>query len=144
MTFTVQREPSVQGVTLGALYVNAAWLCWTLEDEIREVPGAPVEQWKVRGATAIPAGRYSLVLSFSQRFQRVLPEVKAVPGFTGIRIHSGNTIEDTDGCLIVGTGRAWNRVTGSRVALEKVLDWMNPQLDYVIEYRNPFSTEEHA
>lgn len=138
MTFTLQREPTTpRGVTLGALYINSAFLCWTLEDQIRELRDVPVEAWKVPGATAIPAGRYPVVLSSSRRFQRVLPELLGVPGFRGVRIHSGNTIEDTDGCVIVGTGRAWERVTGSRVALEKVLDWMNPHLTYHIDIRNP-------
>jgi hypothetical protein len=121
MELRVVREPTADDATFGALYVDGRWLLWTLEDTIREIPGEPVDAWKVRGQTAIPAGRYRLVLSRSQRFQRVLPEVLSVPGFTGVRIHSGNTIEDTDGCLLVGTGRAWGKVTGSRVAIELLM-----------------------
>ena len=143
MTLTVQREPTLDGATLGSLYLDGAWFCFTLEDRIREQPGVPVEQWKVPGTTAIPSGRYRLVLSLSARFQRILPEVLAVPGFRGIRIHSGNSLADTEGCLLVGSGRSWGRVTGSRVALEKLMAVLPDQM-HTIEFRNPYPIEEHA
>ena len=113
----VVREPSVDGTTMGALYVNGHWQCWTLEDEIRE-DERPVAEWKVAGKTAIPAGRYGVRLSLSNRFKRVLPELLDVPGFTGVRIHAGNTIEDTEGCLLVGRTRSNGRIVESRQAFE--------------------------
>jgi len=124
----LQREPSDTGATLGALYINDVWQCWTLEDAVREQPMglvtdrvAWVAAWKVRGSTAIPAGQYSVRLSLSQRFNRVLPELLDVPGFAGIRIHAGNTAVDTDGCILVGCDRAAQRVGRSGLALEKLL-----------------------
>jgi hypothetical protein len=120
------REPTLEGVTLGSLYLNGVWFCWVLEDAIREVPGVPVAQWKVRGQTAIPAGHYAFILSPSARFGRVLPELLKVPGFSAVRIHRGNTIEDTDGCLLVGTGRTARSVTGSRVAEVKLMQALTP------------------
>ena len=116
MNLRVIREPSINGATLGSLYVNGVWQCWTLEDAIREIPGQPVASWKVKGQTAIPAGRYALVITPSQRFQRPLPLLMDVPGFTGIRIHPGNTVADTEGCLLVGQDRQTGRVLRSRVA----------------------------
>ena len=121
MELRVIREPTVDQMTFGALHIDGHFFLWTLEDRIREVPGEPVETWKVRGQTAIPAGRYPGVLSRSHRFQRVLPELLKVPGFSGIRIHSGNTIADTEGCILVGQNRTTRNITGSRVALERVM-----------------------
>lgn len=121
MTLLVLRESTVEGVTLGSLYVNGHRFAETLEDPIREVVGVPVESWKVKGDTAIPLGTYPLALTFSNRFQRVLPEVLHVPGFTGIRIHAGNTVADTEGCLLVGSARSGRTVTGSKTALEKLM-----------------------
>lgn len=138
MRLTVLREPSVRGVTFSAVYVNGAFQCWGLEDVMREQPGLPVAAWKIPGQTAIPSGRYALVLSMSPRFQTALPEVLNVPGFTGIRIHAGNSAEDTDGCLLVGTGRTQKWVTGSRVALAALIERLEsvPE-DHTITYRNP-------
>ena len=113
----VVRELSVDGTTMGALYLNGHWQCWTVEDEIRE-DERPVAEWKIAGKTAIPAGRYGLRLSMSNRFKRVLPELLEVPGFTGVRIHAGNTIEDTEGCLLVGRTRSNGRIVESRQAFE--------------------------
>ena len=62
------------------------------------------------------------LLSLSQRFKKVLPELLAVPGFTGIRIHAGNTQADTAGCLLVGRVRAYDRVEESKLALMHVME----------------------
>ena len=118
MNLRVIREPSVKGATLGALYVNDVWQCWTLEDELREVPGQPVKAWKVPAQTAIPAGRYRILLTDSARFHRVLPLLVDVPGFTGVRIHSGNAIHDTEGCLLVGRTRRSGWIGESRLAFD--------------------------
>ena len=123
----VIREPSQFGTTLGSLYINGRWFCWTLEDEIREVPGQPVASWKVPRETAIPAGRYLVRLSMSNRFKRILPELLDVPGFVGVRAHRGNTHVDTEGCLIVGSGRTDRMVTGSAVAEQKLVDRLSAE-----------------
>jgi hypothetical protein len=73
--------------TIGTLYVNGKAECFTLEDVRREVKGRPVEEWKVPGETAIPAGVYNIVITPSNRFKRDLPLLENVPGFQGIRIH---------------------------------------------------------
>lgn len=77
-------------------------LCYTLEDEVREVPDVPVADWKIKSATAIPAGRYRLTLEYSQRFGPDTLTVHDVPGFSYIRMHAGNTEADTDGCPLLG------------------------------------------
>ena len=113
MLLQLEREPSTKKSTSGRLFVDGKFFCYTLEDVIRDV--------KVYGETAIPAGEYEVRLSPSPRFQKVLPEVLEVPNFVGIRIHAGNTAEDSHGCILVGSEQQKDKVLGSRVALEKLM-----------------------
>lgn len=94
MELLLQREPSNESCTIGKLFVDGEYLCFTLEDVVRPK--------KIYAETAIPAGRYKVVLTMSPRFKRVLPLLENVPGFEGIRIHSGNTADDTEGCILPG------------------------------------------
>lgn len=105
MEILVQREPSTLNSTAGTLMVDGVVECFTLEDVVREVPGKPVSTWKLAGKTAIPTGAYQVIIDFSDRFQRQMPHVLNVPGFDGVRIHSGNTAADTEGCILLGKQR---------------------------------------
>lgn len=119
MKFRLQRQPSRDNSTLGTLYVQKndgdayEFVCYTLEDVVRPV--------KVPGQTAIPVGEYVLQLSVSNRLSAILPELLDVPGFSGIRIHSGNTHADTFGCILVGLGSGVDNVSDSKAALRAVL-----------------------
>lgn len=88
-----------ENFTPGRMYFEGHAFCHTREDEDRflEDGGA-----KETGKTAIPRGKYRLITSESPRFGRILPEVLHVPDFTGVRIHGGNTAEDSGGCILVG------------------------------------------
>lgn len=97
--------------TIGELRIGEAFQCFTLEDIVRSA-GSP----KVPGATAIPSGRYEVILNHSQRFQQLMPLLLNVPGFQGIRIHSGNTDKDTEGCILVGRAKGLDMVLESRAA----------------------------
>lgn len=112
--------------TLGKLYLNGEFFAFTCEDVVRNMRGDCSK--KIKNETAIDAGRYEVILSFSNRFQKYLPLLLNVPCFEGIRIHGGNTAEDSEGCILVGAQgdmkeRIWNcagKVTGLVAALKAV------------------------
>ncbi len=110
------------GYTIGDLTINGIFFCNTLEDTIRKLVDLNKDgdfddknEGKVYGETAIPRGIYKVILSYSNRFKRILPELLSVKGFAGIRIHSGNKAVDTHGCILVGDNTEKGKVTGSRV-----------------------------
>jgi len=102
MQLTLKRRPSTDEATVGDLYIDDRHVCYTLEDVVREIPGAPVKDWKVKGKTAIPAGTYPVVLELSPKYGPDCLTIQNVPGFSYIRMHSGNTAEHTEGCLLLG------------------------------------------
>ena len=114
MKLTVVRTMCGATCTIGQLLVDGEHECYTLEDVVRP------DGEKVYGETAIPYGTYKVVITFSNRFQCDMPLLVGVPGFEGIRIHSGNTTSDTHGCLLVGTGHSGSSVTNSRVAYNRL------------------------
>lgn len=97
MKLRLERKIQLEHCTIGHLFVDDRFECFTLEDPEREV--------KVPGDTAIPGGMYKVIIDFSQHFQKDLPHILDVPGFEGVRIHPGNTDQDTEGCVLVG--KAW-------------------------------------
>lgn len=111
MRLTLKRTTFTTQSTIGELFVNGIRQCFVLEDIVRK-PGAA----KVPGKTAIPAGTYPVTITYSNRFRQLMPLLGNVPGFAGIRIHSGNTAADTEGCLLVGTTQSKDFVGNSRAA----------------------------
>lgn len=106
--------------TIGKLFVNGHYVCDTLEPTWRDVGiGRPGR--KVPGCTAIPEGRYAVAVSFSPKFGRWLPLLLNVPLFSGIRIHAGNTADDTRGCILPGFNRMVGRVADSRICERQIL-----------------------
>jgi heme-degrading monooxygenase HmoA len=105
----------------------------SLEDKERGLTsGIPVEAIKlvkIKGATAIPTGRYEVQISYSNRFKKLLPILLNVPGFEGIRIHSGNTHHDTEGCILIGNKKDADTVFESRIAMEAFMNWLEAELD---------------
>ena len=97
-------------------------MCYTLEDEVRERPGVPVSEWKIKGVTAIPAGVYEVVSQYSPRFGENTLTLLNVPGYTYIRMHAGATAADTEGCILLGMRVTATTIVGgtSRPALALV------------------------
>ena len=112
MRLKVLRTTFTNRSTIGELYVDDAFACFTLEDMVRPV--------KVPGMTAIPEGVYVMTVSFSSRFRRLLPEIHNVREFTGVRLHSGNTDADTEGCILVGQTKGADFIGNSRAAFNKL------------------------
>lgn len=108
--------------TISRLLIDLQFECFILEDVDRflkqSMPLEEIAAKKVHGKTAIPEGRYEVIITMSNRFKRRLPLLVNVPGFEGIRIHPGNTAADTEGCLLPGTGRGLDTVTSSRTAFD--------------------------
>lgn len=133
MKLKVIRNKLTDKCTLGGLYIDNKWFCYTLEDIIRE------DGVKVYGETAIPEGTYKVVLSMSNRFGIVMPEVLNVPNFKGIRIHPGNTNEDTHGCLLVGHKISGNTIEKSKDAFKMLMTILEPAFkkgEITIQYIN--------
>jgi len=112
MKLVLQRQPSTAHSTSGILSVDGVFECYTLEEVVRPR--------KLPGITAIPAGAYPVVLTTSVRFGRVMPLLQNVPGFSGVRIHTGNTASDTEGCILVGASEGVNFLGTSRPAFYRL------------------------
>ena len=123
--FVLTRVELDKDFTIGELSIGGHHIAWTVEDTVREIPGEPVETWKVHGQTAIPVGRYKIERTWSPRFQVTMPLLLDVPGFTGVRIHAGNTAADTDGCILPGLERTENGVRMSQLAYREILKWLD-------------------
>jgi hypothetical protein len=116
MRIILHRTEFFEKSTLGHLFVDDGFECWTLEDAVR--PMGPDGSGKVFGATAISSGTYKVTIDFSQKFQKNMIHILDVPWFTGIRIHSGNTDLNTEGCVLVGQERLGDDyIHGGSIAL---------------------------
>ncbi len=116
MELLIRRTDYSEESTIGELSVDSQFECYTLEDKVRPV--------KIAGKTAIPAGRYEIVINQSQRFGRLLPLFLNVPNFEGVRIHPGNTAADTEGCILVGRTKKDNSIGESRLAFDALFQKM--------------------
>ena len=125
MEIIVNRFEKRSHSVVSEMLINGIHECYILEDTDRGLDSSmllsEIKTLKVPGKTAIPTGRYRITISFSNRFQKYLPELHDVTGFAGIRIHSGNTPEDTEGCLLPGLTFQNDCVGNSRVAFEKLM-----------------------
>ena len=115
MELTLQRIVKDKAYTLGKLRIDGKEFCHTLEPRWRSP-----EAKKVRGRTAIPAGRYPVVITRSPKFKQWLPLLLHVPNFEAIRIHAGNTVKDTKGCILVGENTEKGVLSDSRLWLERL------------------------
>lgn len=127
MNLILKRIHEGETFTVGQLYEETKYglspICYTLEDKVRQVEGKPVKEWKVQNETAIPRGTYNVSVTLSNRFKVRLPLLNDVDGFTGIRIHSGNSSKNTEGCILVGM--TWDGksdwIGSSKVAMSSLM-----------------------
>ena len=116
--------------TIGKLFINNEYFCDTIEDIDRGLKSSMsveyIKKKKVYAKTAIPTGTYKIEMTYSSKFKCILPLLVNVKGFSGIRIHRGNTEIDSSGCIIIGENKVKGKVINStryEIALvNKLLD----------------------
>ena len=130
MKLTLTRIAKQSDYTVGRLAdEKGERICDTLEPTWRNYKGG---EKKVKGRSAVPEGTYRVVVTKSPRFKKYLPLLVGVPGFEGIRIHSGNSAKDTEGCILVGDNLIKGRLVWSRRALDKLMGMMEDEKEVSI------------
>lgn len=134
----VKRKWFTDQSTIGELYFDNSTerICFTLEDRLRDA--------KIQNETCIPAGKYEVVLSFSNRFKKLLPLLVNVPNYEGVRIHSGNTNADTSACILVGLEKGSDVVFYSRRAFTILFEKIRTAMEFgklFIEISNDFISD---
>lgn len=118
MEIELLRKYRLNSYTIGKVYVNGLYCCDSLEDRDRLYFG----EKKIYGETAIPVGRYKIEMSWSPKYQRMMPRLLNVPQFTGILIHSGNVPEHTAGCILMGLNKEKGKVLYSKYYADTIRD----------------------
>lgn len=132
MDLLVKRLWPKTNYCVGRMYIDGKFFCNTLEPKVVDVDKSGKfdgNEKKVYGESAIPYGTYKIVYTESPRFKRKLPRLVDVPHFEGILIHPGNTVEDTQGCILVGKNTSTGRLSDSRVTS----DHLNALIDRTIK-----------
>jgi len=113
MELFVIRKFFNETYTIGRFYNENQFICNTLEDRIRDLQDRNHDgdftdqgEGKIYGQTAIPCGRYKVIVTMSPKLKRRLPLLLDVPGFEGIRIHAGKNAKWTEGCILVGDNKS--------------------------------------
>jgi len=114
MQLHVIRTTFTDQSSVGELYLNGVFYCYSLEDVDRDLradlPLEVIRARKIFAGTAIPTGSYEVILNWSNRFQKQMPLLLRVPGWEGVRIHSGNYPHQTEGCILLGKTKLDNMV----------------------------------
>lgn len=125
MQLTLKRKEFGKDYTISQLYLNNSYFCDTCEDVDRGLKStdtlSQIKKVKIPEKTAIPYGQYEITLTYSPRFRKILPLLNNVPGFEGVRIHTGNSHLDTEGCLLVGKNTGKGIVSNSRYWFNKLM-----------------------
>lgn len=124
MKIIVKRLHRTENSTIGELFIDGKFECYTLEDKERDI--------KVKSETAIKKGTYKVIINQSNRFKRLLPLLLNVPEFEGVRIHAGNSNHDTEGCILVGKTRSTDFIGQSRKAFDSLFKKMQLAKDITL------------
>ena len=135
MILTLERKWKKETYTIGILYVDGVRFCETVEDKDRGLKETmnemAIKMMKIAGVTAIPTGTYRVALSVSLKFRNkewakkyggLVPEIRSVKGFSGIRIHPGSNAASTEGCLIPGDNKVKGGVINSQKRYFELMD----------------------
>ena len=137
MNLKLVRIALKEAYTIGDLYVDGKWFCNVIEDKDRGLDDSmtvrEILNKKVKGETAIPTGHYNIEITYSPKYKRMMPLLIGVKGYSGIRIHSGNTSKDTEGCLLVGKNTKVGMVTESRNTYQRLFAMMQGQENITID-----------
>lgn len=133
MKLRLERKYKKERYTIGKLYINGKPFCETLEDKDRglkkEMPEEQLRKMKVKGETAIPSGTYNVIITYSPKYKKPMPLLLGVPAYEGVRIHSGNTHKDTEGCILVGENKEVGKVLNSRYTFNKLFVKLQAAID---------------
>ena len=125
MELKLIRKYRCSNYCIDKLYINNEYFSDALEDPDRSLTDSmsleEIKKIKIKGNTCIPYGTYNITITYSPRFKKNLPLLNNVKGFDGIRIHSGNTPQDTEGCLLPGFNKVKGQVIDSRVTTDKLI-----------------------
>lgn len=124
MRIKIDRAFKKKGYTISRVFIDGErygdgtnW-CNALEDTDRALHAnmslSEIQSIKIPGETAIPRGVYEVSVTYSPKFRKYMPILLDVPGYSCVRIHSGNTDRDTEGCILLGVNDAVGRVSDSR------------------------------
>lgn len=139
MKLTLTRIAKRADYTIGRLAdEKGEKICDTLEPTWRDYKGG---EKKVKGRSAVPEGTYRVVVTRSPRFGRYLPLLVGVPGFEGVRIHSGNTSRDTEGCMLVGQNLQAGKLLWSRLELEHLMKLIENEKEISLTIKNTWSND---
>ena len=120
MKLKVVRETKNDVCTIGSLFINDVFFCYTLEDKDRGLKQSDsllfIQAKKIFGLTAIPSGFYKLTVNQSPKFKRMLPRILDIKGFDGVLLHRGNSANDSLGCILIGYKKGENSIFESTKA----------------------------
>ena len=125
MELRLERKYRNNNYCIDKLYINGKYFSDAREDPDRGLTDTmsleEIKKIKIKGNTCIPYGTYNITITYSPRFKKNLPLLNNVKGFDGIRIHSGNKPQDTEGCLLPGFNKVKGQVIDSRVTTDKLI-----------------------
>lgn len=142
MKVLIKRIAKKANYTIGKLYIDDQYLCDTIEDKDRgltqNMTESEISKIKVKNETAIPTGNYALTMnvvspkfaskSWAKPYNGKIPRILDVPGFVGVLIHpSGNTQNDSSGCICVGENKVVGKVINSQITFHKLMDKLKGQ-----------------
>lgn len=137
MKIKVVRQVFTDKSTIGSLYVNDVFFCYTLEDKDRGLDQSQslimIQAKKLFGITAIPYGKYPLIVNKSPKFGRLLPRLQGIKGFDGVLIHRGNSAEHSHGCILVGYKKGTDCIMESTKAEADLITILQRESTHTIE-----------